>query len=66
MVESLVEAVEAQGWELVDTSSPPEGASPSRAIDDDDPTVANRLGIVIPMTVPRDASSLDDRKDEQP
>jgi hypothetical protein len=63
MVEALVDAVEAQGWELVDTSSPPEGAIPSRAIDDDDPTVASRLGIVIPMTVPSDASSLDDPTD---
>jgi HD-GYP domain-containing protein (c-di-GMP phosphodiesterase class II) len=60
MVEALVEAVQVDGWELVDTSSPPEGASTSHAIDDDDPTVAGRLGIVIPMTVPRDASELDD------
>jgi hypothetical protein len=66
MVEALVEAVLADGWELVDTSSPPAGASTSHAIDDDDPTVAGRLGIVIPMTVPRDASELDDDRDGRP
>jgi hypothetical protein len=60
MVEALVEAVEADGWELVDTSNPPEGAAPSHAIDEDDPTVVGRLGIVIPMAAPRDASELDD------
>ena len=60
MVEALVDAVETDGWELVDTSNPPEGAERSNAIDDDDPTVAGRLGIVIPIAVPRDASELDD------
>ena len=61
MVEALVDSVQSDGWELVDTSTPPEGATPSQAIDEDDPTVASRLGIVVPMAVPRDASEIFDR-----
>jgi hypothetical protein len=62
MVESLVEAVEAQGWQTSDTSVPPDQvrALPSFASDDDDPTVADRLGLIVPVATPNDASSIDE------
>ena len=59
LVEAMVEAVEADGWELVDTSQPvpPVAAMPSFGSDDDDPSVARRLGLV-PMSAPQDASEI--------
>jgi HD domain len=62
MVEALVEAVDSEGWNLVDTSAPvaPVGAIPSFGSDDDDPTVAGQLGLIVPVAVPADASELED------
>jgi hypothetical protein len=59
LVEAMVEAVEAEGWEVVDTSQPaaPLADLPSFGSDDDDPSVARRLGLV-PMSAPPDASEL--------
>jgi len=59
LVEAMVEAVDAEGWTVVDTSQPvaPVAAMPSFGSDDDDPSVARRLGLV-PMSAPRDASEL--------
>jgi hypothetical protein len=61
MVEALIEAVESEGWDASDTlpvdlPTPSDGV-PTMASDDDDPTVATRLGI--PTATPDDASELD-------
>lgn len=59
MVEALIEAIEAQGWDVTDTlpeiAPAPETTEPSFGSDDDDPTARARLGLV----VPDDASELD-------
>ena len=60
MVEALVEAIEAQGWDASDTlpvdlPQPGDGI-PTMASDDDDPTVADHLGR--PAAAPADASEL--------
>jgi len=62
MVEALVEAIEAQGWDASDTlptdlPDPVDGI-PTMASDDDDPTVADHLGR--PAAAPDDASELAD------
>ena len=61
MVEALVSAVESEGWETVDTSTPLPlvGAIPSFGSDDDDPTALGQLGM-LPMAVPNDASEITD------
>jgi HD-GYP domain-containing protein (c-di-GMP phosphodiesterase class II) len=61
MVEALIEAIEAEGWDASDTlptdlPTTVESA-PSFASDDDDPTAARRLGL--PTAMPDDASELD-------
>ncbi|MBI1376318.1 MAG: HD domain-containing protein [Frankiales bacterium] len=62
MVEALVEAVDAEGWDVADTlpAVPPVpiDALPSFASDDDDPTAAGQLGL--PSAAPDDASELVD------
>jgi len=61
MVEALIEAIEAHGWDVTDTlpeiepPAPSVEAMPSFGSDDDDPTARARLGLV----VPDDASELD-------
>ena len=62
MVEALIEAIEAQGWDASDTlptdlPDPVDGI-PTMASDDDDPTVADHLGR--PGAAPADASELAD------
>jgi hypothetical protein len=61
MVESLVEAIDSEGWDVSDTIDSdtvlPLENVPSFASDDDDPTVAERLGL--PSAAPDDASELD-------
>jgi hypothetical protein len=63
MVECLVEAIDAQGWDASDTIPAdlpsPHGAAPAFGTDDDDPTAAAELGLGVPMAVPDDASELD-------
>jgi hypothetical protein len=61
MVDALIAAIEVEGWDASDTipadlPTPSEGV-PTMASDDDDPTVATRLGI--PTSTPDDASELD-------
>jgi hypothetical protein len=61
MVDALIAAIEAEGWDASDTlpvdlPAPGEGV-PTMASDDDDPTVATHLGI--PSAAPHDASELD-------
>jgi HD-GYP domain-containing protein (c-di-GMP phosphodiesterase class II) len=61
MVDALIAAIEAKGWDASDTlpvnlPAPNEGV-PTMASDDDDPTVATHLGI--PSAAPNDASELD-------
>jgi hypothetical protein len=62
MVEALIEAVGTEGWDASDTlpADLPESSDgiPTMASDDDDPTVADHLGI--PSAAPGDASELDD------
>jgi hypothetical protein len=62
MVECLVEAIDAQGWDASDTIPAdlpsPHGAAPAFGTDDDDPTAAAELGLGVPMAVPDDASEL--------
>ena len=62
MVEALVGAIDAEGWDASDTLPAelptPVDAAPSFASDDDDPTVARQLGL--PSAAPRDASELDE------
>jgi HD-GYP domain-containing protein (c-di-GMP phosphodiesterase class II) len=60
MVEALIEAIEAHGWDVTDTlpeiaPAPSASSMPSFGSDDDDPTAGARLGLV----VPDDASELD-------
>ena len=61
MVEALIEAVEAKGWDASDTVPtdllPSVDSVPSFASDDDDPTAASQLGL--PTAAPDDASALD-------
>jgi len=61
MVEALIEAVGTEGWDASDTlpTDLPESFDgiPTMASDDDDPTVADHLGI--PSAAPGDASELD-------
>jgi hypothetical protein len=61
MVEALIEAVEAKGWDASDTlpTDLPSSteALPSFSSDDDDPTAASQLGL--PTAAPDDASELD-------
>lgn len=61
MVEALIEAVEAKGWDASDTMPtdllPSVDSVPSFASDDDDPTAASQLGL--PTAAPDDASALD-------
>jgi hypothetical protein len=65
MVEALIEAVGTEGWDASDTlpADLPETSdgTPTMASDDDDPTVADHLGI--PSAAPGDASELDDLDD---
>jgi hypothetical protein len=61
MVEALIDAIEAQGWDASDTlptdlPAPVDGV-PTMASDDDDPTAATKLGI--PSAAPDDAAELD-------
>ncbi|MFN8168537.1 MAG: HD-GYP domain-containing protein [Candidatus Nanopelagicales bacterium] len=63
MVECLVEAIDAQGWDASDTIPvdvpSPSADAPAFGSDDDDPTAAAELGLVAGTTVPDDASELD-------
>jgi hypothetical protein len=63
MVESLVEAIEADGWDVADTVPDDLPVSflgaPSLGSDDDDPTALAQFGLA-QMAVPNDASELDD------
>jgi hypothetical protein len=61
MVEALIEAIEAEGWDASDTLptevlAPTENL-PTMASDDDDPTAADHLSL--PSAAPDDASELD-------
>ena len=62
MVEALVDALDAEGWDASDTLPSvlpvPLESVPSFASDDDDPTAADRLGL--PSAAPDDASELVD------
>jgi len=62
MVEALVDAIDAEGWDASDTLPTdlpvPLDSVPSFASDDDDPTAADRLGL--PSAAPNDASELAD------
>jgi len=62
MVEALIEAIGTEGWDASDTlpADLPETTDgiPTMASDDDDPTVADHLGI--PSAAPGDASELDE------
>jgi hypothetical protein len=64
MVESLVEAIDAQGWDASDTIPTdlpsPHADAPAFGSDDDDPTAAAELGLGVLTAVPDDASELDD------
>ena len=63
MVESLVEAIDAQGWDVNDTVPDdlptPSPGVPSFGSDDDDPTAAAELGLGRSMLAPDDASEID-------
>jgi hypothetical protein len=63
MVECLVEAIDAQGWDASDTIPgdlpTPSADAPAFGSDDDDPTAAAELGLVAGTTVPDDASELE-------
>jgi len=66
MVEALIEAIGVEGWDASDTlpavpPTPGDGV-PTMASDDDDPTVADRLGL--PSAAPADASELTDPYDD--
>lgn len=62
MVECLVEAIGAHGWDASDTIPgdlpTPSADAPAFGSDDDDPTAAAELGLVVPSAVPDDASEL--------
>ncbi len=68
MVECLVEAIDAQGWDASDTIPTdlpsPHADAPAFGSDDDDPTAAAELGLGVPTAVPDDASELDDAASE--
>jgi hypothetical protein len=78
MVEALVDAIDATGWDVSDTlpddMPEPLVGLPSFGSDDDDPTAAASLGLVGPQgaaPVPDDASELDshgllDAREERP
>jgi hypothetical protein len=63
MVECLVEAIDAHGWDASDTIPSdlprPYANAPAFGSDDDDPTAAAELGLGVPTAVPDDASGLD-------
>ncbi len=63
MVECLVDAIDAQGWDASDTlpvvPPAPSADGPAFGSDDDDPTAADELGLGKSMVAPDDASELD-------